>query len=155
MDILHRRLFEEGETCYFLRASVDNPFIYLRFRGTIKTRYTSQDLILYHIQITEVLENAEICKQFLNRKKYRIWDSSNSRTYNKPFYVYDILSDDTAYTTFQTAFVKRYRSVCMDVHSILVYSDLSELNEYRIKTIEHLQETLNSTLTTLNQQSKQ
>lgn len=148
MDILQRKLLNEGDSCFFLRASVDEPYIYLRFCGEIMRRYTSNDLVMYHVKITNVLEEKHTIRKYLNRKRFRVFDSSNSRTTNKPFYTYDIIDD----VDFQLKFSTRYKNAHLDVHSMLVYPDVSDMNTYRNTAIDHLISKLSMTLSELNLQ---
>lgn len=148
MDILHKKLLVDGDNCFVLKASIDEPYIYLQFRGKVKHQYTSEDFTMYHVQIQEILEDKETIRSYMNRHRFRIYDTRNGRTYNKPFYTYDIL--DTV--NFVQDFFLRYSNCHFDSNAMFVFQTEDEMVEYRKKAIEHLKEKLTNTISVLNSQ---
>ena len=147
MDILQRKILNENDECFVLRASIDDPFVYLCFKGIIKRRYSNDEQISYHIQITKVLEDKEIIQTFLNRKRFRVFNNENGRTYNKKFYTYDLQQS----FSFDSAFKKRFQNLYLDVHSSLVFDTETEMiNTYK-NINDHLISKLSNTLELLKQ----
>ena len=151
MDILRKRLLKVDENCYFLRASVDEPFVYLRFSGVVMRQYTNNELVSYHVKIDKVLESKDVVSKFMNRKRFRIFDNNNSRTYNKQFYVFDVLDS----FSFESAFRNKYKDCYIDIHSSLVFESESEMLESRNDIDQHLIHKLTDTLTILKQHGNQ
>lgn len=143
MDILQRKLLDSGADCYIIRASLDHPFVYLRFSGRVIRRYTNNDIISYHVQITDVLEDKDMIRQFMNRSRFRTYNENNGRVTNQVLYTYDILDD----AGFQQKFTNRYRMSYFDLHSSLVFESAADMQTAFSKANGHL---INKLKTSLN-----
>ena len=90
MDILNRKILRAGETAYFFVSSVQEPFIYLRFKGIVKTvKRVYESQVIYLIDVTEVLESQERIHAFINSHKYKIFSVKEKKSKNKKLYTFD------------------------------------------------------------------
>lgn len=126
-----------------MRSSLDEPFVYLRFKGIVKHRYSNNELIGYHISITDILESKDVIQKYMNRKRFRVY--TRNKIINKVFYVYDILQG----FSFKSAFIKRYEHCQLDVHSALVFKTEEQMITNFKKINEHLITSLSENLTVL------
>lgn len=124
MDILHRKIFKKDEVVYFTRASVENPYIYLKFKGTIQEVEFYKDKIFYRIRVHNILEKYEIIQKYLNRVRFRVKNLKDGKYIDKMFYVYMFDIDKI-----QEQFYEKYFQYLFDIHSLLVFDSLSQLNE--------------------------
>lgn len=131
MDILYRKLLKVGDPCFFLRASVENPFIYLRFAGIVKEVETCDESTDYRIQVVKILEDYETIMKFTNRVRFRVCNQKNHSFIDKYFYTYDLPTD-----CFDEAFCERYSRYQMDVPSLFVFTDIHEMDR-EMSTINH------------------
>ena len=104
MDILYRRILKVGDPCFFLRASVENPFIYLRFAGIITEVETWEESTDYRIRIGKILEDYDTIMKFMNRVRFRVCNRKNDSFIDKYFYTYDIPVE-----SFNLTFAERYK----------------------------------------------
>lgn len=150
MDIIQRKLLDVNSDCYMIRASVDAPFIYLRFRGRVVHRYTNGDMTSYHVQVHEILEDTNVIKQFMNRARFRTYAINTGRISNRVLYTYDIVDD----INFQQTFRERYKNQHFDVHTSLVFETHDEMSEAYVKSLSYLTESLTSTLKILQERQR-
>lgn len=122
MDILHRKLHKIGEIVYFLRSSIENPFLYIRFRGLVKDVIIEGESITYHLKVVQVHENFEDVKLHLNRVRFHVRGKRHGRYLDKWTYSFDVRE-----TTYSDDFCKKYSNYLFDVPSILVFETKIDL----------------------------
>lgn len=141
MDILQSRLFETGESCFFIVASIDYPFVYTRFKGIIMKRQIQNDNIEYNIRVTNVLENKQYILAFIHRKMFRVKHILSSRGDLKQLSCFDLTLN---MTNFDLNFEKRYKHIGFPTSSVFVYENENDMNTYLDKSIHimksHLEE---------------
>lgn len=145
MDILYRRILKVGDPCFFLRASVENPFIYLRFAGIITEVETWEESTDYRIRIGKILEDYDTIMKFMNRVRFRVCNRKNDSFIDKYFYTYDIPVE-----SFNLTFAERYKQYEMDVPSLFVFDNMNELEKEMSNINKHLSDQLNENLKWLN-----
>lgn len=122
MDILHRKLHKEGDVVFFLRSSIENPFLYLRFRGIVKEVVIVGEIITYHIKTVQVHESFEDVKKHLNRVRFRVRGEKIARFLDKITYSFDVREQ-----TYSDDFCKKYTNYLFDVPSLLVFENRDEM----------------------------
>lgn len=91
MDILNRKVLNNGDSCYFYVSSVESPYIYIRLKGEIVEKHTINDVqIIYRIKVLEVFETELAQHNYLNNKSYRTYDLSRKVNTTKTFYNFDL-----------------------------------------------------------------
>ena len=141
MDLLYRKILKVGEPCFFLRASVEQPFIYLRFAGIIREVETSEESTDYRIQVVKVLEDYDTITQFLNRVRFRVCNRKNDSYIDKHFYTYDLPTEN-----FDEAFCNRFKQYEMDVPSLFVFENVKEMEDEMSHINHHISDQLTTTL---------
>lgn len=144
MDALYKKLHHVNETVYFLRSSIENPYIYLRFIGTVRELQVDDDKTYYRICIDRVLEDQNTIQRYLNRARFRVKSGIDGKFIDKFFYVYDL-----PLSTFENALKRRFYNYWLDMPSMLVYSThdemvdgLNSINEHLIKKISNTMQEL-------------
>ncbi|AFF28266.1 gp268 [Sphingomonas phage PAU] len=122
MDILHRKLHAKDDVVYFLRSSIENPFLYLRFRGIVKDVIIEGESITYHLKTVQVHESFEDVKTHLNRVRFRVRGRKINRYLDKWTYSFDVREK-----TYSDDFCKKYANYLFDVPSLLVFETRDEL----------------------------
>lgn len=145
MDILYRRILKVGDPCFFLRSSVENPFIYLRFAGIITGVETWEESTDYRIRVGKILEDYDTIMKFMNRVRFRVCNRKNDSFIDKYFYTYDIPVE-----SFDLTFAERYKQYEMDVPSLFVFDNMGELEKEMSNINKHLSDQLNENLKWLN-----
>ena len=145
MDILYRRILKVGDPCFFLRSSVENPFIYLRFAGVITEVETWEESTDYRIRVGKILEDYDTIMKFMNRVRFRVCNRKNDSFIDKYFYTYDIPVE-----SFDLTFAERYKQYEMDVPSLFVFDNMGELEKEMSNINKHLSDQLNENLKWLN-----
>lgn len=145
MDILYRRILKVGDPCFFLRSSVENPFIYLRFAGIITEVETWEESTDYRIRVGKILEDYDTIMKFMNRVRFRVCNRKNDSFIDKYFYTYDIPVE-----SFDLTFAERYKQYEMDVPSLFVFDNMNELEKEMSNINKHLSDQLNENLKWLN-----
>lgn len=103
MDILNRKLLKNGDSCYFYVSSVESPYIYLKFRGTInEVSIVNNEQTIYRINVEEVLEDELNHHNYINRNSFRVFDLNSNTNRTKRFY------------TFQLENYKKFIAECVD-----------------------------------------
>ena len=147
MDILDSTLLNIDEDCYFIAASVDKPFMYTRFRGTISKRQIANDSISYFVKISEVLESKEYIKKYMHRHTFRMWHLLASRGVLKKLSCFDLTLN---MTTFNQNFSKRYSKVLVPLQSVFVFSTEADMKHYFDKSISIMHAHLRASIDELN-----
>lgn len=124
MDILHRKLHAVEDVVYFLRSSLENPFLYLKFRGIVKEVLIEGEAITYQIKVMQVHESFEDVKLHLNRVRFRVRAKKINRYLDKWTYSFDVREK-----TYSDDFCKKYSNYLFDVPSLLVFDNRDEMNE--------------------------
>lgn len=149
MDILQRRLLKVGEPCFFIRASVEEPFIYLRFGGIIKEVTTYDEHTTYRIMIAKIYEDYETIMRFMNRVRFRVKNQKDGKFIDKYFYTYDLHIEN-----FDESFVERFSVYTLDVPAVFVFENMLQMqqelenvnrhiNDKLVKTLKHLGKRIN------------
>lgn len=145
MDILHRKLLKPGDKCYFIRSSVEEPFIYLRFEGEIKEVETTDDIIQYRIAITNILEEYQFLLLHMDNVRFRVKNTECNRYIDKFFYIYSLNTSN-----FINDFIFTYKKYWFDVPSVFVFTDIQTMTEYLEELNKHLSDKLVSTIKILS-----
>ena len=144
MDALFKKIQHVNDIVYFVRSSVENPYIYIRFTGFVREVEVREDRVFYRIQVLRVIESYEFCQQFLNRARFRVKNAIDAKYIDKFFYVYDIEQN-----SFTREFAKRYSCYWFDMPSMLVYSNEADMENDMSKINKHLMDKLGNTLNTI------
>ncbi len=67
MDILKRKIIDPGQLCYCMIASVNEPYVYLRFKAQVLLRLLQVANIVYYLHLHEVLEDFDTIRAYLHR----------------------------------------------------------------------------------------
>lgn len=144
MDILNRKLLKNGDSCYFYVSSVESPYIYLKFKGTIIELHTvKNEQTIYRIGVDEVLEDELNHHNYINRNSYRVYDLKRKVNRTKKFYTFNL----TDYKTFlkdcvDGKFLFECSSASVFEDKITMISELSKLNKYikslLLKTVKEI-----------------
>jgi len=134
MDALVRKIHRHNDTVFFIRSSVENPYVYLRFVGVVKEVEIKEDKVYYRIQVKRVLESMSTIQKYMNRARFRVKNAIDSKYIDKFFYVYDIEE-----RFFEEHFRLKYNNYYFDLPSLFVFStesemenELSKINKYLI-----------------------
>jgi len=144
--IFDQRLFEVGEYCYAIAASVTEPFLYTRFRCTVAKRKINNDAVTYFLAIEELLETKEWAQLHVHRNRFRTWHTAANRGQLKSLDCFDLLVD---MSTFEQKFSKRYRHLTLVVSSVHVAVTREHINAICEQTVDIVSSHLKSSLDTI------
>lgn len=122
MDILHRKLYKKGDTVYFIRASIENPFLYLRFKGKVMDVIVQGESITYHIKVLQVIEKYNDVMLHLSRVRFRVRASKINRYLDKKVYTLEVREE-----TYSDDFCKHLEHYLFDMPSLLVFETREEM----------------------------
>lgn len=148
MDILHRELLDNGQQCYAMIASVNEPHVYLRVKGKILHRWIQGDNIGYYVHITNILESFEDIRDYLHRSKQRVFSITTDRGQIKKVECFDLLAK---FETFDENFKERYKDYTWYLPAVFVFTNEQELNTYLDKANTTLYKRLEKSLLKLRQ----
>ncbi len=144
MDILTRKLLNHGDTCYFYTSSIEEPYTYLRFKGTIKEIYTVRnEQVVYRIEILNILENETIIQKYMNRNSYRGFDTKTNNNKVKTLFAFDSKT--------KSEFIKNKlkNSFLFECSSASVFETRKEMEDEFLKMNKYIVELLNETINSL------
>lgn len=83
MDLLHKQISEIGSNHYFIVSSIENPYLFLRFRGELMDMTVEEDKVFYRMKPTEILETITDIRNFVVGKHFRMKCTRKVATYYK------------------------------------------------------------------------
>lgn len=147
MDILQRKIIDPGQLCYCMIASVNEPYVYLRFKAKVLHRWIQGDNIGYYLHLQEVLEDFDTIRDYLHRSKQRVFSLQSERGQIKTIDCFDLT---TNMKMFDKNFRKRYSDYTWYSPAVFVFTTISELESELDKSNTLLQQRLSSSLRILN-----
>lgn len=137
MDILHRKLHKKGDIVYFIRASIENPFLYLRFRGRVMDVIIEGESITYHVKCLQVHEKYEDVLKHFSRVRFRVRAHKINRYLDKKVYALEVKEQ-----TYSDDFCRYMENYLFDMPSLLVFetkedleNNLQKLNKKLLKDL--------------------
>lgn len=149
--IFEQKLYEIGDTCYVIAASVTQPFLYTRFKGIVQKRKIRNDNISYFIQITDVLETKEYLQEHVHRNQFRMYHMQAGRGGLKSLDCFDLLINPA---DFNTKFRKRYRDWVLVASSLHVTNDQNELSKLTKKSVKIMKEHISKSIQILDERQQ-
>jgi hypothetical protein len=137
MNILSAKIYNIDDACFFLWASTDRPYLYLKFGGVVKWRKIDGDSIVYGIQIHKVLQSKETIKNFLHRSFFRMLMILNNRAQIRRINCFDLTIN---FSMFDNNFKIRYKNYLAYQSSAFIFETLEELETAHNKTITIMKE---------------
>lgn len=90
MDILKRKLLKIGTECFFYVNSVEDPYVYLRFKGIIRELYNVKaEQVIYRIECVDIKETPDMIHKYMNRNSYRGYDLKREINQTKLLYAFN------------------------------------------------------------------
>lgn len=132
MDILSDKIYEIDDSCYFIYASVDNPHIFIRFKGVVKNKRIFKDSVTYFVKLTEVIEERQAIKTYLHRNRYRVWHVNADRGDIVEFNCFESMLN---MSTFNSSFSKKLTKYLLPVPSVFAYDTIDEMQAAAVNTI--------------------
>ncbi len=144
MDILKRKLLNNGDTCYFYVSSMESPYFYLRFKGIVREIHTlKEEQVVYRIEPIEVLEVDSTINTYINRSSFRVFDLVRKVNRTKLFYTFDINNSDIVDKLFKDLFY-------LECPSASVFDNIKEMGNEFNKMNNYIKELLSETIKELN-----
>lgn len=72
MDLLYKQLSNVGDSLYFIASSIENPYLFLRFRGELMEMTVNEDSVYYRIKPTEIFESITDIRQYIVGNHFRM-----------------------------------------------------------------------------------
>lgn len=145
--VFDQRLFNVGDHVYAMCASVNNPYIYLRFKCVVINTAIKRENVIYGLQILEILETKETIQTLVHRQEFRVQHTKADRGQLKCFNCFELLLD---WSTFQSKFKKKFQQYSIILPSVFVHDTEADLNDHVEKSITIMKTHLHKALDQLS-----
>jgi hypothetical protein len=152
MNVFDQKLYEVGEHCYAIAASVHEPHLYGRFKCVVTKRDVKNDNISYYLRILEVCESDDWIKEHLHRKEWRLFHIGAERGQIKEFNCFDLLLN---MSTFQKRFSEKFKHWVLVVPSVHTAETKESATELCCQTITIMKDRIIKDLESIKQREKQ
>lgn len=108
MDLLHRKIKDSGDDVYFLISSNENPYYFLQCHGLIKNTRSYENVIIYDIQILDVLESTDmLCKLLQDNPTFKVFLQTKKQ---KRYFDKKVISSSINKSNSKVEFLKIFRN---------------------------------------------
>lgn len=145
IDIINTKLYKSGDDVYFIISSIDKPHLYIKCYGTIKSRISKEDSVLYGIRLRRVYCNKEVAKTKIHRRVFRTRKNDGDYAVSKTIYCLEFLNEDNVDTLSMglSEMLKHYQFI---VPSVFICEDMYEVNDLYERVKEKTKEQINKML---------
>lgn len=142
-DILSADIHKIDESIFFIVASVDHPYIWLKMQGVVMKLNIYNDNVTYLVKITNVHETLDDKKQYIHRNRFRLWNPLGNRGQIKQISCFDCLLSPS---TFDSMFSNKMKNRLFIVNHVFTSKTFNELihihNDTSSITQSHLENAL-------------
>lgn len=129
MDLLHRKIKEVNEELYFLISSNENPYYFIQCFGVIRNTRIYDDVIIYDVQIMDVLETKDYLNEVLqNNQTFKIFRNTKrtKRWYNKKVISNTFINN---IDNIKHLFLNNFKKHLFEVPCMMSFDSYEEMNQ--------------------------
>lgn len=126
MDFLHKPISNIDDQIYFLVSSVEEPYYFVRMQGVIRESTITDEVVTYRIQLTNILEPADIIRQCIVGKHFRMKCIRRKTSPYKDLRIHGYSANDT---DLRMNIINQLKKSYFDVSIMTTFTNEDVMNE--------------------------